>query len=268
MTAAPLAFLAPPPEVVRHSREIRIAALILGPLAWAVWFVALGYGNPVDARAYWLADYGLVPWGQDGSYVYSPAFTQATEPLRALGWEGFLVGWRLIEWAALAVMAGPWMILALPLVPVTTEISVGNIHLLLALAVVAGFRWPAAWAFVLLTKVTPGVGLLWFVVRREWRSLGIALGVTAAIVAVSFAFAPGLWADWIGILTGPRAEIDGRQVIPLPLVLRLVAAAGITIWAALTDRRWGVLVAAFVALPSTWFTALAMLAGVIGLRRS
>ena len=43
-------------------------------------------------------------------------------------------------------------------------------------AIVLGFRWPFTWAFVLLTKVTPGVGLLWFAVRREWRSLAIALG--------------------------------------------------------------------------------------------
>ena len=69
--------------------------------------------------------------------------------------------------------------------PVSQEILIGNIHLLLAAAIVLGFRWPGTWAFVLLTKVTPGVGLLWFAVRREWRSLGIALGATAAIVAVS-----------------------------------------------------------------------------------
>jgi hypothetical protein len=31
-----------------------------------------------------------------------------------------------------------------------------------------------------------GHRLLWFVVRREWRNLAIALGGTAAIVAVSF----------------------------------------------------------------------------------
>ena len=36
-----------------------------------------------------------------------------------------------------------------------------------------------SWAFVLLTKVTPGIGLLWFAIRRRWRDLAIALGVTA-----------------------------------------------------------------------------------------
>ena len=43
-------------------------------------------------------------------------------------------------------------------------------------------RHPAAWAFPLLTKVTTGVGVLWFAFRRDWRSLGIAIGATAVIV--------------------------------------------------------------------------------------
>ena len=62
------------------------------------------------------------------------------------------------------------------------------------------FRWPGTWSFVLLTKVTPGIGLLWFAARREWRNLAIALGVTAAIVAVSMAIDPALWRSWIELL--------------------------------------------------------------------
>ena len=86
--------------------------------------------------------------------------------------------------------------------PVFIELAMGNIHAFIAVAIVLGFRWPAAWAFVLLTKVTPGVGLLWFAVRREWRNLAIALGATAAIVAVSFVIAPALWAEWLDVLAG------------------------------------------------------------------
>ena len=44
------------------------------------------------------------------------------------------------------------------------ELSGGNIRLL-GVAAVIGFRRPP-WSFVILTKVTPGIGLLWFVVRR------------------------------------------------------------------------------------------------------
>ncbi len=83
-------------------------------------------------------------------------------------------------------------VLAFP--PVALELYYGNVNLLIAAAIALGFRYPAAWSFVLLTKVTPGVGLLWFAVRREWRQLAIALGVTAVIVAASVALDGRLWA--------------------------------------------------------------------------
>jgi hypothetical protein len=53
---------------------------------------------------------------------------------------------------------------------------------------------------VLLTKVTPGVGLLWLALRREWGALAVALGATVAIAALSWAAAPALWKQWIGVL--------------------------------------------------------------------
>ncbi len=71
--------------------------------------------------------------------------------------------------------------------PVALELYHGNVHLLMAAAIVLGFRYPVGWSFLLLTKVTPGVGLIWFAVRREWRPLLIALGFTGALVAVSVA---------------------------------------------------------------------------------
>jgi hypothetical protein len=80
------------------------------------------------------------------------------------------------------------LVLAFP--PVALELYHGNIHLLLAAAIGLGLRYPWTWAFVLLTKVTPGVGLIWFAVRREWRQLGIALGVTADR-GLSVALTPG-----------------------------------------------------------------------------
>ncbi|MEZ4596262.1 MAG: hypothetical protein R3C32_05075 [Chloroflexota bacterium] len=90
----------------------------------------------------------------------------------AIPWPVFVTAWFAAGVALYVWMVGPWS-LALLAVPVfAVELFIGNIHLLLALAVVLGFRWPAAWSFVLLTKVTPGIGLLWFVVRREWRSSG------------------------------------------------------------------------------------------------
>lgn len=147
------------------------------------------------------------------------------------------------------------MLLVLFLPPVLGELWLGNLNLLIGLAIVIGFRWPAAWAAVVLTKMTPGIGLLWFAARREWRELSIALGVSAVVAGVSFGMAPGLWADFAAAL---RTQLDASlssagQAIPLPLPLRLVAAALLTTWGARSGRRWVVPAAAILAIPfSRW----------------
>ena len=244
-------------------RLLLVAATGLGVLPWLAYTAF--YPIAIDAHAYFVAQSGNLyagTWGTVDAYVYSPAFSQVIEPLRWLGWDGFIQAWRLLELGAMTAMAGPLIGPLLFVYPVSMEFNVGNIHALLALAVVAGFRWPAAWAFVLLTKVTPGIGLLWFVVRREWRKAAIATGATAAIVAVSFVLAPGDWLDWFRYLVTPQPPHPGEVVVTAPLWLRLIAAALLVTWGARTDRRWTVLAAAFLALPSIWWASLAMLVGL------
>jgi hypothetical protein len=157
--------------------------------------------------------------------------------------------------------------LALPLllfIPIPFEIVSGNVHLLIAAAIVAGFRYPAAWALPLLTKVTPGIGLIWFAARREWRSLAVALGTTAAIAAISVAVAPGSWSQWLAVLardTSAPLDTPGWYA-PIPLLIRLPVAAAVVAWGAVTSRRWTVPVAVTLALPILWLNGFAVLAAV------
>src|SRR4051812_21399907 len=197
---------------------------------------SMGAGQ--DAHAYWRA-VRVTPYGKDagdfGAYLYSPAFLQALDPILGLRWDQFLTLWAGLLMATLLVLTGPVLfVFALPVA--FFEIWGGNIHLLLALAIVAGFRWPATWSFVLLTKVTPGIGLLWFAARREWRSLAIALGATAAMVAVSMAADPRLWQSWIDLLLREAAGGTASEGhIPVPLLARLPVAAVLAIYAGRTD---------------------------------
>ena len=121
---------------------------------------------------------------------------------------------------------------------------------------------------VLLTKITPGIGLLWFVVRREWRNLGIALGATAAIVVVSFVVWPSAWTAWGEVL----ARVAGRDgtwaAVPIPFVVRLPFAVALVVWGARTERRWTVPVAGMLALPALWYGGLTMLLAFIALREN
>jgi hypothetical protein len=225
-----------------------------------------------DAHAYW--GYPRSPlYGEPGVsvagidlYRYSPAFVPLMTLFTALPWPVFVAGWIALLFVTYVWLVGPWWLPLLAFAPFLIELRMANVHLLLAAAIVLGFRWPAAWSFVLLTKVAPGIGLLWFAVRREWRSLGIALGSTAAIVGVSFVLAPQDWVDWwVSLLR--TSQDDPPLSIHVPLLGRLAAAALLVVWGARTNRRWTVMVAATISLPTLWVHGFAMLAGVIALQR-
>ena len=186
------------------------------------------------------------------------------QPIRLLPWQGFIAVWTAILPAALAFLTGP-RLLAVGIIFAAMELAGGNVELLLAAAIVVGFRYPSAWAFVLLTKVTPGVGLLWFAVRREWRALGIALGTTAAVVAISAVVAPDAWLQWPGVLAGIAGRGGTWAAVPVPLLVRLPVAVAVIVWGARTDRRWTVVVGSMLALPALWYGGFSMLLGVLPL---
>ncbi|MFN8521224.1 MAG: glycosyltransferase family 87 protein [Chloroflexota bacterium] len=242
-------------------------------LLWAITSVLNStHGLGFDTRAYWGYPrdevYSPLPTlsAGYGFYRYSPVFVPLMTLWTAIPWPVFVTAWFAVGVVLYVWMVGPWALALLAIPVFAVELFIGNVHLLLALAIVLGFRWPAAWSFVLLTKVTPGVGLLWFAVRREWRSLAIALGVTAAIAAVSLALTPDLWAEWLRSLT-QTSEPGSGNTVAIPLPYRVVAAAVLVVWGARTDRRWTVVVAATISIPVLWLNGLAMLAGVVALHR-
>jgi len=226
-------------------------------------------GPALDARAYWEADianpYANASAGVPGAYLYSPAFLVALTPLRILPWPLFVAVWVAILLVALRWIVGP-RLLGLAVIAAFPELWGANIVILMAAAVVVGFRRPASWAFILLTKVTPAVGLLWFLIRREWRALVEVGLVTAAIVGITYVLVPGAWADWIGVLRGNTSAPGTWASLNIPLIYRLPFAIGIVAWAAWTGRRWAVPVGCLLAFPLLWWGSFAMLLAVIPLR--
>lgn len=253
-------------------RAIRDGLVVAGLFYLAWRFIVLAPQDGTvggDAIAYWALDpehpYTL-PNGLFGAFLYPPPMVRVFAPAALLSWPQF---WLL--WTAVLVATAIWlgwrralMVFAFP--PVALELQYGNVNLLLAAAIALGFRYPAAWAFVLLTKVTPGIGLLWFAVRREWRQLGIALGVTAAIVAVSLVVDTRLWAEWLQALQRDAGSNLGGPLAS-PLWLRLPIAALVVAWGARTDRPWTVPVAAAIAMPVVWVATLSVLTALFAINR-
>jgi hypothetical protein len=227
-----------------------------------------------DAHAYYAAwTHGALysaPPEKLGAYLYSPAFAEAMRPLTLFPWPVFCALWLTAIAAAYL-----WLLAPLPLrwrVPLLVIIlsfdSAGNVWALFALVLVFGFRRPALWAFPALTKVTPCLGPVWFAARREWRNLAIAMGATLAIVAVSAAFSPHLWAEWFHFLltTHPTARgiASPSALLPTPVLLGLglPVALALTIYAAKRNRPWLLPVATVFAVPILAGQALFVLAAV------
>jgi len=228
------------------------------------------FGPGQDARAYWAAPlaqpYEPGSVGHESAFLYSPAFLFALSPLQALPWPLFVGLWTTLLLAVLFWLARP--VLFLPLLLLTLpEIWGGNITILLAAAIVLGFSRPWSWAFPLLTKVTPGVGLLWFAARREWLNLGIAIAATLAAIAVVALALPGLWSEWFQLLVSSAGSSTVPGSVPIPLVWRLPVAVAVIVYAARRGERWLLPVGVLLAMPVIWWGSLALLSASVALKR-
>jgi hypothetical protein len=256
-------------RIPRLRRPLRDALILVGLGRAAYYFFVQGI-RPweqylgVDARAYWGIDLAhpyidSVPGGIS-AYLYSPAFAQLMAPVSLLPFPVFFALWTAMSLAICAWLLRPWPwaapMLALPII---YELSVGNIHFLMAAAIVVSFRYPPVWALFVLTKITPGVGALWFAFRGQWRSFAIAVGSTAAIVGVSFLLQPAAWQDWYAFLTAGTAT---AEVLPL----RLGLAAVLLVLGARRGWRWVIPIAVWISLPAVYVNSWVILLAVIRLR--
>jgi Glycosyltransferase family 87 len=263
-------------ELTRRYRSLGTPLYWLLTAIGAVWctlivYGVVGYGLcgntgtvPCDAFSYWAVDATPYTWETNLEYRYSPAFLWVIGPFQPFPFELFLAVWTAAHIAALAWLRAGWFLIVPGL---NDDVLRGNISTFIALfAVLAIQRSAAWWAPVLLTKVTPAVGIVWHLVRREWRGLGWSVGVTAGVILVGVLAAPDLWRAWVSTLLQADATYElGHPLGPLPV--RLALAAAITAAGAWTGRAWLVPVALLVAVPGLWAFNLGLLAAVPRLLR-
>ena len=231
------------------------------PVAWdaLVYWEALGRPDP----------YASSQVGVIGSYLYSPAFLLLLAPLAITGWHGFLFVLTGVLAACAVWLSDAVPVAARPWWPVlgflaVADIWAGNVHLPLTVAIVLGVRSGPAWAGVALTKVTPAVGVLWHVVRRDWRAVRAAAVAFVLVVGASLVVGIEPWLGWFAMLTA-QGDPVGFALLPLPLPIRLVAAALVLAWAAAHDRPWVVPLGCLLAMPAIWPTGLVMVMGAVAL---
>ena len=230
-------------------------------MAWVV-FTTWG-GSPVDANSYWNAD-PAAPYRNDGpglQYIYAPVFIQVISPLLGLTFAAFVAVLRAAELLSLLFLAGPAAPIALLLPPVAAEINAANVNLVFCVLMVLGFRWPALWAPILITKPSAGIALVWFVARGQWRRALIPIAIAGGLSLLSFLYRPGLWFDWLAYL-GASPDTPGWP-FPIAVWPRLPVAMALVLVGAKTGRPWLAILAAFVAWPRLYFQSIALLLALL-----
>jgi hypothetical protein len=185
------------------------------------------------------------------TFVYPPPFAQFLVLLNSLPAPVFFALFAGAEALALIYLVGPFWaaLLVLSGIPnVYEEIQNANVDLIIAAAIVIGFRHPSLWAFPSLLKVTPIVGALWFAGRGEWRRFWIAVITTIAIVVVSFALSPGAWKGWFNFIVEQAG--NASYVNPVSFAVRFPLAVGLVLFAARSDRPWLVPIGVAIGLPA------------------
>lgn len=229
--------------------------------------------RPWDFDFYWAAtDFGNLY--VDGwldptyAYVYPPVLAQLLYPFHVLGHDAVMVGWTMLCFAALwwccrvwtlpVIAAGiaattfpdtlPGQVLGAPL----GSVLVGNVQVPMAAAIVLGLRRPGWFAVPLLTKLTVGIGLLWYLFRREWRPFALGVLVTLAVAGASFLVSPGAWIEWAQWTVATYGQPSNPPIVGPPLPLRIVAGIALVYIAARRNWRWLVPVGCAVAIPSLY----------------
>lgn len=221
-----------------------------------------------DAASYYYADTPY-DWTDDpagvGEFRYAPAFLLVIAPLRALPWDIFAVIWFAAHIGVLLYLRVPWM-LAFP--GVIDDVVRGNVVTFLALGAVLIVRRGMAplWATFFLTKVIPGVTIVWHAARREWRASLVGLGVTAAVVGGGWLVNPQQWEAWFAtLLSGPATY--PQFVLTVPVWLRILGGVAIGLYAGYTGRAWLLPVGMLVAMPGWWPYSFAILVASVVLIR-
>ena len=249
----------------------RDAMLVIG-LGIGLAFAAKGFAKPVDAVAYWEAGTSgdLYPelWAEvgQGYLFYPPPVAQFSALLQPIGWPVFIVLITVMNFGAMWFCARSWSLpmLALglpwfagfgPQEPATflSYVLIGNLQWTLAAITIMALRHPSLWSIELLTKVTASIGWWWHVLRGEWRSAATGAMASVILFAVSFAFAPDLWIEFVGFVARNFTAVDPAiQNFPVPLGIRLATGAPLLVWGARTNRPWVVPVAVGWSLPALY----------------
>lgn len=142
--------------------------------------------------------------GPFGLYMYAPPLGIAVVPLSSLPLDTAIVAWYVLHVAGLALACAllpvpSWVRLALfgtagLSFAVTKDASLGNVSVLLLVALAAAWRWldrplgSVSQALAMAVRPMLGVLLVWQLLRRQWHAVAWTLVAGMALVALTLPF--------------------------------------------------------------------------------
>ncbi len=242
--------------------------------------VAFYWNGPGDSLAYWIAGdrlaHGLPIYTapdiafEPFAFHYPPPVAQVLAVVTmVLPAFAFSIVYRGLMLLALWDLAGRTMLKMLALIafiPMAVAVRIENVEIFMALGIVLGLRrWPWLFTVGALIKVSPGLGLVYLAMRRQWRDLAISAALGAGIVIVSLVTVPDLWRGFIDAIAG-RADMVGNSLIPVPYSVRALTGFVLAVVGGAIGRRNGELllvVAVTIANPGLSLQGFAVLAAAI-----
>jgi glycosyl transferase family 87 len=241
----------------RRLNPLLFALAVIGLLAGVGWVVT-GLGNDVlsDVHAYYDAATRLnagrplydqaATTNESAFYRYPPLLAIAFRPLALLPfplagaiWEGVVVA----SLVGLVVVLRPdrtgWAAAAILALPIVWSVDIGQAQVPVTLLLAIGSPWSIALAAHL--KVLPALAAIWWLGRRDWRSLGrfaawlVGLGVIQLALepAGTLAFPSVLSLDTVG-------EVRNWSPYAIsPWLWASLALVGVAAAWRLAPTRWG-----------------------------
>ena len=245
----------------RWERRLRLAwfaAAIVGAAAGIYIFWLHLAGDPMaDARAYYdagarlNAGLPLYPEGADPDsaefYRYPPLLAIAFRPLALLPFPAAAAIWEVVVVASLLAtlwwlgLRRPetWLAVGVLGLPIAWCVAVGQAQVPLTFLTTLGSPWSIALAANL--KLWPALVALWWIGRRDRRSVVVFAGWIGGLALLQLVLAPQATIDFLGTLTLAQVG-DVRNLSPYAVSPILwVAFVGVAVAVALrlAPTRWG-----------------------------
>ena len=210
-----------------------------------------------DVQAYYWAgarlNAGLPLYPPDQSvatplgYPYPPLLAILFRPLALLPFAAAAAIWEVVVIASLVGTVWlmgfrrreTWLALGILALPIAWCVAIGQAQVPLTLLTAIGAPWSIALAANI--KLFPALIALWWIGRREWRSLGIFVAAMAGLAILQLILAPQASLDYLTAITLKQVGAV-RNFSPYalsPVIWAVLVGAGVLLTLRVAPTRWG-----------------------------